>query len=266
MELNKNNSGKLFKIKEKIKKYKDSLIELKEKLKKSEKNEEIIKSLESNNDNKIYYNFFFFQNYKKYICLDVSNNIDNTHLFKYFYHIKENTNNRGIYDIIIQWIYFLYMELIDNIYYTELKKNTKKINQIKVLLEQTLDIIIILYNTSYSFLSIKSVFDILYFLLFLIENNFYIKLSSGNFDKLYKTKNYILFGIFFSFLGNVSYSILNKANIISKKEEEINNENYEKEIKLFFEMIKSLEENKEINFPINKSIILNNNLLSNLFQ
>jgi hypothetical protein len=91
------------------------------------------------------------------------------------------------------------MELINNIYYTELKISSKEINQINFLLEQTLDIIIKLYKKSQSIFSTKDISDILYFLLFLIENNFNINYNLNNFDKLYNIKNYILLKILFSF-------------------------------------------------------------------
>ena len=268
MESQKENLNELNQTEIKIKKYIERLKELKEKLKQNKKNEEILKTMESIDDNKIYLNFFFFKNLKKLIHLDKVNNNNTKQIFKYLCQSNEINNNKDIYGIIIHWIYFLYMELINNIYYTESVLKSKEINQINFLLELTFDIIIKLYTTQNILFSTKNIFQILYFFLFLIENNFFINYNLNNFDKFYKIKNYILLKNLFTFFGNISYIILNKANINEKKEEDIEfiDENYKKEISLFFEFLKDLEENKEINFRINKSIILNNDLLANLFE
>ena len=259
---------KLYHNDKKIERYIGALQNLKEKLKQNEKYHEILKSFDSTNDSKLITNFFFFQNFKNYIHVDVINKDDNKEIFNNFYFLKENNGNKDIYNIIIHWIYFLYMELINNIYYMDLKISSKEINQINFLLEQTLNIIIKLYNKSGYIFSTKDIFDILYFLLFLIENNFNINYNLNNFDKLYNIKNYILLKILFSIFGNVSCVILNKANINAKKEEDMEyiDENYKNEISLFFQFLKDMEESKEMNFRLNKSIIFNNDLLINLFE
>jgi F0F1-type ATP synthase delta subunit len=54
--------SELLLFKEKIKKYENNLKKLKEKLNKNKKTEELLKSLELINDNKISLIFFFFKN------------------------------------------------------------------------------------------------------------------------------------------------------------------------------------------------------------
>ena len=246
-----------YKINEvKIKRYKNCLLELKEKL-----NKELIKTFDIS-DNKIYINFFFFELNKKIFCYNNDNNI----LFKNLFGKYKDMINNEIYNLMIQWIYFLYMELINNIYYYELNINTKAINQIKYIFEQTIDIIIILYNTGNYYFSVKSIFNILNFLLFLIENNCYINYNLYNFDKYFNIKNYILLKVLFYYIGKITNIILNKAN--EKRDEDSNyiDEKYKEEINLFFDFLKNLEDNNEINYRINKNIILNNNLLDYIFK
>ena len=251
-------------MKEKIKKHETYLMELKEMLKKNQKNQEIIKSFDSIDKNIIYFNFLFFQKFTENIGLNINNK--NNLLFQSFNlsQIKKESNN--IYNVMLQWIYYLYMELIFNICYAEIEINSTEINKLNNLFEQTFDISIALYNTN--IFSSKKIFDILYFFLFLIENNFNINFKVNNFDKLYNIKNYILLKTFFNFFGNISYIVLDKANINNKKDkdiETIDDENYKKEITEFFEFLKYLEESKEINYRLNRSILLNNNILNDFF-
>ena len=251
--------------KEKIKKYENNLKKLKEKLNKNKKIEELLKSLELINDNQISLKFFFFQKLIRNICSD-ANKINS--IRKKFSINNKNISNNDIYNILILWIYFLYSDLIDNIYYNNGNKiDRKKINQINYLLQETFDIIIILYHES-NILPISIIFEFLYFFVFLIENNLNIDNQTNNFDELYKIKNNILLKNLLEFFGNISYILLNKANIDYKKYNDMDNIDieYKTEINLFFDFLKYLEESKEINYRLNKSIILNNNLISNLFE
>ena len=251
--------------KEKIKKYENNLKKLKEKLNKNKKIEELLKSLELINDNQISLKFFFFQKLIRNICSD-ANKINS--IRKKFSINNKNISNNDIYNIFILWIYFLYSDLIDNIYYNNGNKiDRKKINQINYLLQETFDIIIILYHES-NILPISIIFEFLYFFVFLIENNLNIDNQTNNFDELYKIKNNILLKNLLEFFGNISYILLNKANIDYKKYNDMDNIDieYKTEINLFFDFLKYLEESKEINYRLNKSIILNNNLISNLFE
>ena len=251
--------------KEKIKKYENNLKKLKEKLNKNKKTEELLKSLELINDNQISLKFFFFQKLIRNICSD-ANKINS--IRKKFSINNKNISNNDIYNIFILWIYFLYSDLIDNIYYNNGNKiDRKKINQINYLLQETFDIIIILYHES-NILPISIIFEFLYFFVFLIENNLNIDNQTNNFDELYKIKNNILLKNLLEFFGNISYILLNKANIDYKKYNDMDNIDieYKTEINLFFDFLKYLEESKEINYRLNKSIILNNNLISNLFE
>ena len=269
METPKGDLTKINKKEVKIKKYIDSLKQLKDKLKQYIKNEGILNSFaKNNNDNKIYLNFFFFENLKKFVKFDIIDNSKKNIIYKYLSNSKEYTDNiNNLYEIIIEWIYYLYFKLIDNIYYTELIIISKEINQINFLLDLTFDIIIKLYNNSNNFFSTNDIFDVLYFLLFLIENNLNVNYDSGFFDKLYYIKNYALLKNLFSFYGKVSYIILNKANINENEYENTEeiDENYKKEISLFFQYLKDLEGSKEVNYILNKSIIFNNNFLDDLF-
>ena len=270
METPKGDSNETIIKSTKIKKYIDSLKILKEKLKQNIKREAILNSFESNNsDIKIYLNFFFFENLKKYIHSDINNKIEKNIILGNFYNSDKCINNiSNLFEIIVKWIYYLYWELINNIYSPELYIISKNINQINFLFEQTFDIIIKLYNNSKNSFSTENIFDILYFILFLIDNNLFVNYDLGNFDKLYYTKNYVLLKNLFSFFGNVAYIILNKANINEKQyEEDIDffDKNYKKEISIFFDFLKDLEENKEANYVLNKSIIFNNNFLDDLF-
>ena len=175
--------------KEKIKKYENNLKKLKEKLNQNKRTEEILKSLELINDNQISFKFFFFQKLIRNICSD-TNKINS--IRKKFSINYKNISNNDIYNIFILWIYFLYSDLIDNIYYNNGNKiDRKKINQINYLLQETFDIIIILYHES-NILPISIIFEFLYFFVFLIENNLNIDNQTNNFDELYKIKNNIL--------------------------------------------------------------------------
>ena len=264
MEQTKLDLTYLGKMKEKIKKHETYLLELKEMLKKSQKNLEIIKLFDSIDKNIIYFNFLFFQKFTENIGLNINNK--NNLLFQSFNLSQSKKESNNIYNVMLQWIYYLYMELKFNIYYAEIEINSTEINKLNNLFEQTFDINTALYNTN--IFSTKKIFDILYFLLFLIENNFNINFKVNNFDKLYNIKNYILLKTFFNFFGNISYIVLDKANINDKKDkdiETIDDENYKKEITEFFEFLKYLEESKEINYRLNRSILLNNNILNDFF-
>ena len=264
MEEAKSNLFEYIYNKSKLIKYKDKLLQLREKLNENKKYEEIKKSLDLYGDGKIIFNFFFFENFHKYIFPDLENN--NT-IFNLKFFREENITNNDLYNITIQWIFYLYMELIDKIYYNISEINIREINQIRYLLEQTFDKIIEIYKSSIIF-STQKVFDFLYFFLFLIENNYDIKYDTNNFDKLYNIKNQILIINLLTFFGNISFIILNKANIYAKKNPDIDyiDEEYKKEINYFFNFLKDLEESKEINYRLNKSIILKNDLLNDLFE
>ena len=165
--------------KSKLIKYKDKLLQLKEKLKENKKYEDIKKSLDLYDDNKIILDFFFFENFNKYIFPDLEKN--NTIFDLKFFHGKNFTNN-NLYNITIQWIFYLYMELIDKIYYNISEINIRKINQIRYLLEQTFDKIIEIYK-SLNIFSIQKIFNFLYFFLYLIENNYEIKYDTNNLER-----------------------------------------------------------------------------------
>ena len=146
MEQTKLDLTYLRKMKEKIKKHEAYLMELKEMLKKNQKNQEIIKSFDSIDKNIIYFNFLFFQKFTENIGLNINNK--NNLLFQSFNLLQSKKESNNIYNVMLQWIYYLYMELIFNIYYAEIEINSTEINKLNNLFEQTFDINIALYNAN----------------------------------------------------------------------------------------------------------------------
>ena len=247
--------------------YKEKLLSIKSLLNQSEKYKEIITSLNSidTEETKFYLNFFFFKNLTKYIPTNI-NNISEEKEYNNFFKIMNNNNINNINDIFIQYIFFLYIELIRNIYYTDLKINISELNKISFLLKESFDILFYLYKIE--IFEAQNIFNILEFFFFLIRSNFDIKYDTNNFDFLYEIKNFILFNNFFNFLGKIGELIINKSNTKEKKTEALEtvDEKYKKEINLFFNFLENFKNDTEINYRINKSILLNNDFIGNFIE
>jgi len=248
--------------------YKSKLNELIEKLKQNKKYESITESLDSTDimKNK-YLMFFLFQNYRNWININFdniynyNNETTNNIIMAKFFAIEKliNEGDKGIknlFCLIIQWYYFLYKELVTNIY-SNSYDNFGEINKIRYLINETNYILIKLYKSK--ILNTSQIFEVLYFFLFLVENNYEIPTHS---DKLYKIKNYLLIkGIFF-ILQEVSIITFEKINLNSLDDEKDNKSDIEKIVKF----LEEFQNNKEINYQLNIIIILNQNILTDFIK
>ena len=116
-----------------------------------------------------------FQNYDKWFKIHVdNNNIENNKsitlfLFKIEQLITEGDNKiKNIFIILIQWIYYLYLKLIKNLYLNS-DKNSNELNIIRYLIKKTNYFIIKLYKSN--IFNIAYIYDKLYFTLFLLKTN-----------------------------------------------------------------------------------------------
>ena len=247
--------------------YKSKINDLIEKLKQNKKYDNITNSLDSNDVKNNFLMFLLFKNYNKWININfgniyISNNDNNKdNIIKKLFKIKGliNDSDKGIKNIfyfIINWLYFLYTELTKNLY-SNSDINFCEINKIRYLINETNCILIKLYKSK--ILNTSQIFDILYFFLFLIENNYEITIYS---DKLYKFKNYLLISGIFSILQEVSVIILEKINLNNVGDEKDNKSDIEKIVKF----LEEFQNNKEINYQLNIIIIINQNILSDFIK
>ena len=234
-----------------------NLPKLKEQLNQNTKYHEIIESIDSMDSAKIYFMLIFFQNHDKWLNVNFHNNKDEIiNYFKIKRIIHNNDNeNKYIFNLIIHWFYYLYLDLIKNVYLLSVP-NLNKINIITYLLKET-NLLVVKLNKS-NILNTKQIFNILYFYIFLIETNFCVTIHS---DNLFQIKNTLLLKIFFSLLKEVTLIILN--NINSNNTDENNKKN---DIDNIFNILEYLKNNKEINSQRNMIIIINNNLIGNFIS
>ena len=240
--------------------YNSKIIQLITKLKQNEKYNIIIKSLDLGNNKNIYLMNILFRNYHKWSTIHFENdNIENnknniTNLFKIEKLIKEDDSKiKNIFSLLIHWLFFLYSELINNIYLNS-EPNYFKINIIRYLLRETNNIIIKLFKSN--IINSTHIFGILHFLLFLIESNFDIITDS---DILYKLKNFILLKAIFNLLQETSIIIINKSKLNFLDNEEAN----KNEVDEIFIFLEEFQKSKEVNNRRNIIIIINANLLTN---
>ena len=231
-----------------------------EKLKQNPKNEIIIKSLDSIDNKNFYLILCLFQNFDKWLYINFENNRiqNNNEIISNLFNIEKLTNEdnkkvKNLFCLFIQWIYFLYSELIKNMYSVSVP-NFYIINKINYLLEETNSIIIKLYKSN--ILKSEYIFGILNFFLCLIENNYDIVIDS---DKLYKIKNYLLLKEIFFIFQETSNIIFNKEILNYNEVEETD----KKDIEQIFYFLEKIQKSEEINSRRNKIIIINQNLLTN---
>ena len=240
--------------------FKIKIIKLLDKLKQNEKYIYLAQSLDSIENKNIYLMILLFQNYDQWINIHLeNNNIDNNSVLYNFIEKEKNIDNNKINDIfslLIEWQYYLYIQLIKNLYSNEIPIYTE-INKIKYLLKESNYIIIKLYKSN--ILNSKHIFEMLNFLLFLIETNYDITTHT---DKLHKYKNYLLFkGIFF-ILQEASTIIFKKVNLNYLDDEEINKNDIDK----IFQFLQEFQNNKEINYQLNIIVLINQNLITNFMS
>ena len=231
-------------------------------LKQNKKYENINTLLDSIANKNTFITIFLFQNYDKWINIDFDNinnsnnnkNNKNNNCFQNLFNIKtiiNETKKQNMFCIIIQWFYFIYLKLIEN-FYSESSSILNEINKIQYLLKETNLILIQLYKSK--ILNTSDMFNLLYFLLFLIENNNEIITHS---DKAYKIKNYILLKTIFFIFGEISNIILEKVSLNLLDDEKDNKNDIEK----IFKYLEDFQSNKEISSQLNNIILINQNIL-----
>ena len=240
--------------------YKSKLIKFKEKISQTKQYEDILKSFDSINNINIYIMIELFQNYDKWINIniDIINNneeLNQDSAQKYFFNIinKDDIQIKKLFYLIIQWIYYLYNELINNLYIQSIP-NLCQINNIRYLLNETNLIIIKLLKSD--IFNLEYTFTILNLFLFLIDTNYDASINS---DKLYKIKNYLLLKSIF-FIFQEVFIILFKTNNLYDIDKEKNNlNNFQK----LFSFLDKLQNSKEMNYHHNIEILINQNILVN---
>ena len=227
--------------------YKSKLIKFKETINQSKQYEDIFQSFESINNTNIYIMIELFKNNDKWTNINLDRIYNDEELNREYTKTnlpkivnKDDNEIKNIFNLIIQWIYFLYNELIKNLY-EESGPNFCNINKIRYLLNETSVIVIKLFKSN-AFNS-EYIFTILNLFLFLIDTNYDFSIYS---DKLYKLKNYLL-------LKEILF-IFQEAFIIIFNNVENNNEDIEKNNlntfqKLFY-FLEKFQNSKEINFII----------------
>ena len=246
--------------------YITNLPKFKDELKKNNKYNDIIEPLDSMDSIKIYFMLIFFQNHDKWLNANFHNNNYNNvdknnfkEIINYF-KIKRTTNDNDkehkyIFNLFIHWFYYLYLDLIGNIYLVSIP-NLDKINIIKYLLKETNLLLVKLYKSN--ILNTRQIFNILYFYIFLIESNFGVTTHS---DNLFQLKNNLLLNRFFSLLQEVTLIILNNINLNN-----IDENNKKNDVEIIFGVLEILKNNKELNSQRNIIIIINRNYLGNFIS
>ena len=242
--------------------FKNKMNKLLDKLKQKEKYIYIIKSFNYIENKNIYLILLLFQNYEQWINIHLENNNIDTNNIMYNFVKKEEKIDKddnkinNIFCLLIEWTYFLYIQLIKNLYSNEFP-NYSEVNKIKYLLKETNYIIIKLYKSN--IINSTHIFEILNFYLFLIESNYDITTHT---DILYKYKNYLLFkGIFF-ILQEASNIIIKKVNLNSLDDEETTKTDIDK----IFKFLEEFQNNKEVNYRLNIIILINQNLITNFIS
>ena len=236
-------------------------------LKQNTKYNDIIKAFNSLNNKNIYLILFFFQNYNKWITIHLEKEEDisqknATKILEKYLKIKEIIDrkekmgkNKNIFELTIHWYFFLYTELVKNIYSASAISNSE-INKIRYLLSETNISLINLYKSN--ILNSADIFNFLNFHLFLIESNFDI---SSNTDKLFLLKNYILLKGLFCIFQEVSIIILDEANLNDKDIEKTRNN-----IQNIFMFMEDMKNSEELNSQRNSIIIIKYNLIQDFMN
>ena len=239
--------------------YISKLKNIKEIIKNNKVYEKVYESFDSLNNKSIYLYFIFFQNFEKFIAINIENNLNQNetnkvnlilkYLKKYCF-INEDNKKISIYNLFIHWFFYLYLKFTQY-FYQGSNPNYSKINKIRYAYRETNNIILKLYKKS--ILTTSQIFNLMKFDFLFIENNFEVKSFS---DNLYKSKNYLLLQGLFFVLSETCILIINKANLENKV-----NENIKDEIQQIFSFLEYFQNNKEINSKLTKMIIVNHNNL-----
>ena len=243
--------------------FQTNLTKLIENLSKNKNCLNISKLLSSQKQKDIYLMLIIFQNYKKwiYIHLDSDNNSENNNIIAFLFKIEQlipenDKKTKKIYIVLVQWIYYLYLKLIKNLYSSS-EQNLRDVNIIRYLIKETNNMIVKLYKSE--IINSEGVFDILYFILFLLETNHEINIHS---DKFYKCKNSILLkGIFF-ILQETAVIIFTKATIYDMNAY-LNDAEKKSDIDKIFSYMEELQNSNELNKKNNIIMIINQNLVTN---
>ena len=239
--------------------YNYKLKSIKEILKNNNAYEKVYESFDSLNNKTLYLYFVFFQNFEKFISINLDNNLNqnNTNkinlILKYLQkncYIKEDYKKINIYNLFIHWFFYLYLQFT-KYFYQGSNPIYSKINMIRYAYRETNNIILKLYKKN--LFTTSQVFNILKFDFCFIEYRFDVKSDS---DNLYKSKNYLLLQGLFFLLTEASILIINKANLDNKVNENIKNEIHE-----FLSFLEFFQNNNEINSKLIKMVIVNHNLM-----
>ena len=250
-------------IEENLNEFKSYIEQLKDLLKANEQYKNLYQIFSELRNKNIYLYFILFKNYENWInvIFENNNNIGNINkidiILKY---IKENKDIiSDINSTFIYWIFYLYNELIKN-FNVSINPKYHEINKIVYAIKQTSDIIVNLYK--FDIINDMQIFDFLFLIFFFTESNFLQNIFS---DKVQKGKSFILFSQLFFLLQEIIIHFNNKLLNSTK----LNNEFKDKykttlsKLCMFFELFKN---NKEITSPINKSVLINNNILINFMN
>ena len=235
---------------------------LKEALKYEEKYKNLYEYFSSLKKKEIFLYFILFHNFEKWINVNFEKNIntgkmnESEILLKYIKTNKEK--NYNIHLIYIYWIVYLYIELVKN-FNEFLKLDLCQINKIKYAFRQTSRIILYLFK--HDVFNESQMYDFIFLIYFFIERNFLLKIFS---DKIQKTKKYFLFKEFFYLLLELFVELNNKYP------NNINDNDKLKALSKYFNFLKEIKNNKKMNSRLNKSLLINNEIIlyfmKNIFE
>ena len=221
---------------------------------------EIFSKLRSKNN---YLYFVLFNNFEKLININFENiiNIDKINEMKILLnYIKENKDIiSNIFSSFIYCIIYLYVELIKS-FNTSLNTKYRKINKIYYVLKQTVKLIIYLYKTE--IINNIQMYDFIDLIIFCEESNFLNKSFS---DKIQNAKKYILLSQLFLLLQEIFIQLNNKNIEDSNHNDKIENI-FKNDLCKFYDFLKEIKDNSEITSILNKSVLINNNIILNFLN
>jgi len=239
--------------------YKSKLESIKKLLKNNNVYEKVYETFDSLDNKTMYLYFVFFQNFEKFITIHLDNSLNQNDtnkinlILKYLQKnnfIKEDNKKMCIYNLFIHSLFYLYLQFTQY-FYQGANPNYPKINKIRYIHRETINIIVKLYKKG--IFTSSQMFNLLKFTFFFIDSNFDVKSYS---DSLYQSKNYLLLQGLFSILTETTIFIINKTNLDNKI-----NENIKTEIQELLAFFEFFQNNKEINSKLIKMVIVNHNLM-----
>ena len=221
---------------------------------------EIFSKLKSKNN---YLYFVLFNNFEKFININFENiiNINKINEIKILLnYIKENKDIiSNIFSSFIYCIFYLYVELIKS-FNTSLNNKYIKINKIHYVLKQTVKLIIYLYKSE--IINNIQMYDFIDLIIFCEESNFLNKSFS---DKIQKAKKYILLSQLFLLLQEIFIQLNNKNIEDSNHNDKVENI-FKNDLSKFCDFLKEIKDNSEITSILNKSVLINNNIIINFLD